>query len=317
MKRRVTQLVFALLFFKVSIAQVGIGTTTPKSILDVQSTTSGIMIPRMTKSQRDNIVNPKESMTVYQTDDTTGYYFYAGSSWSQIIDSKNVTSHVNTVLENTSSGVLEQVTENGNTGYRIAGKDPNHHSDIGNNAFDLTTQTHHGNSGASGDYSFAVGDRAEASGDYSFANGMFTTASGRYAFASGSNTFATQDYSISMGYLSMATGYASIANGYLSSATAMGSVAIGFLSKANGDKSASIGNYNYANSFGETAVGLFNTNKTAISSASNNTNDRAFSVGIGSANNNRKDGFEVLKNGKIYADELDISEITDAKQIGN
>ena len=136
MKRRVTQLVFALLFFKVMIAQVGIGTTTPQSILDVQSTTSGIMIPRMTKAQRDNIVSPKESMTIYQTDDTVGYYFYNGMAWTQIIDSKNVTEHVNTILESTSSGALEQITENGKKGYRIAVRNPYSHGDIGSNSID-------------------------------------------------------------------------------------------------------------------------------------------------------------------------------------
>ena len=71
---------------------VGVGTSTPNawSILDVVSTSKGILIPRMTKNQRNNNipVTPltPEGLLIYQTDNTPGFYYYAGTSggWKAI-----------------------------------------------------------------------------------------------------------------------------------------------------------------------------------------------------------------------------------------
>jgi len=48
---------------------VGIGTTTPQSsaLLDLSSTTSGFLPPRMTNAQMKDIVNPINGLTVYNT----------------------------------------------------------------------------------------------------------------------------------------------------------------------------------------------------------------------------------------------------------
>ncbi|PIA80699.1 hypothetical protein BFR04_15940 [Gaetbulibacter sp. 4G1] len=53
-----------------SAAQVGIGTTTPdaSSILDVESTDKGILIPRLTTAQINAITNPANGLMVYNTD---------------------------------------------------------------------------------------------------------------------------------------------------------------------------------------------------------------------------------------------------------
>lgn len=54
------------------IAQsVGIGTSTPNSsaILDVSSTSKGILLPRMSTAQRDAIVSPAVGLSVFNTDD--------------------------------------------------------------------------------------------------------------------------------------------------------------------------------------------------------------------------------------------------------
>jgi N-acetylneuraminic acid mutarotase len=50
---------------------VGVGTTIPNSsaILDVNSTTKGLLLPRMTSAQRDAIVNPANGLSIYNTDD--------------------------------------------------------------------------------------------------------------------------------------------------------------------------------------------------------------------------------------------------------
>jgi hypothetical protein len=64
----------------------GIGTLTPaaSSLLDVTSTTKGVLIPRMTKTQRDAIVSPAQGLLIYQTNSTPGFYYYDGSVWTAI-----------------------------------------------------------------------------------------------------------------------------------------------------------------------------------------------------------------------------------------
>lgn len=70
------------------MAQVGIGTTTPdaSSALEIASTDSGILVPRMTVTQRVAITSPAEGLLVYQTNDVSGFYFYNGSQWVRLLD---------------------------------------------------------------------------------------------------------------------------------------------------------------------------------------------------------------------------------------
>ena len=67
-----------LLFtFQVS-AQTGIGTTTPHAAakLEIAATDKGLLIPRMTKTQREAITftSAANGLLVYQTDDLSGFY---------------------------------------------------------------------------------------------------------------------------------------------------------------------------------------------------------------------------------------------------
>ena len=64
----------------------GIGTTDPhpSSVLDMVSTSKGVLVPRMTKVQRDAIVSPATGLLIYQTNVNAGFFFYNGSSWTAI-----------------------------------------------------------------------------------------------------------------------------------------------------------------------------------------------------------------------------------------
>ena len=72
-----------------SWAQVGINTTTPNpsAALDITDTTRGILIPRMSQNQRDAIVSPATGLLIYQTDGTTGFYYYNGTVWTSFAGS--------------------------------------------------------------------------------------------------------------------------------------------------------------------------------------------------------------------------------------
>ena len=68
-------------------AQVGIGTITPNasSVLDVSSTTQGLLTPRMTTAQRVAIVSPADGLMVYDTDLKSFYHYNSSiTSWNVI-----------------------------------------------------------------------------------------------------------------------------------------------------------------------------------------------------------------------------------------
>lgn len=87
-----------LIFFIISLssyAQVGIGTTNPddSSVLDIQSTDKGILIPRLTTAQINAIVDPANGLMVYNTD-IGEFQFNNGTiatpDWSKISHSSSV-----------------------------------------------------------------------------------------------------------------------------------------------------------------------------------------------------------------------------------
>ncbi len=74
-----------IFLFTVTIlsAQVAINTNgnpaDESSALDIQSTGHGLLIPRMTPVQRENISDPATGLFVYQTDGTGGFYYNMGT----------------------------------------------------------------------------------------------------------------------------------------------------------------------------------------------------------------------------------------------
>ena len=90
MKRRYyLPLLFSLSLSFATMAQsVGVGTTTPaaSAALDVTSTTGGLLLPRMTATQRAAIPNPVQGLFVFQTDGTPSLYYYIGSSWVNVVN---------------------------------------------------------------------------------------------------------------------------------------------------------------------------------------------------------------------------------------
>lgn len=69
-------------------AQVGIGTSTPdnSAMLEVNSTTKGLLTPRMTASERTAINPAAQGLIVYQTDGTQGFYYYNGTQWLLLLN---------------------------------------------------------------------------------------------------------------------------------------------------------------------------------------------------------------------------------------
>jgi hypothetical protein len=89
-------LINALFFFNLTYAQsVGIGTASPdnSSQLEINSTTKGVLVPRMNSTQIAAIVSPAAALMVYQTNGIPGFYYNAGNAaspvWKRVGDEAN------------------------------------------------------------------------------------------------------------------------------------------------------------------------------------------------------------------------------------
>ena len=85
MKQFLLATIFLLAVLQAIVAQVGIGTATPhpSARLDITSTNSGLLIPRMTGLQRIAIRAPATGLEVFDND-TKSFWFYTGTAWKEI-----------------------------------------------------------------------------------------------------------------------------------------------------------------------------------------------------------------------------------------
>jgi len=113
--KKLIGLFFLLFLFYVVKAQQGVSvniTGVPahnSAMLDVSSTEKGVLIPRMTSSQRIAIVSPAQGLLVYDTDNNQFWYF-DGSIWVQAIGPTGPTGYTG------NTGVAGPTGPTGNTG---------------------------------------------------------------------------------------------------------------------------------------------------------------------------------------------------------
>lgn len=83
MKKYALIYISLFIFSLASYAQVGIGTTSPdaSAILDLSSSSKGILIPKMSETEKTSITAPAEGLMVYQTNADRGFWFYNGTNW--------------------------------------------------------------------------------------------------------------------------------------------------------------------------------------------------------------------------------------------
>jgi hypothetical protein len=125
-------LVCSFVALQLNAQSVGVGTNTPHSsaLLDVTSTTKGMLVPRMTTAQRTSIASPAIGLLVFDTD-LAQFSFYNGTAW--------------TAIPNSSGGGSGAWTVNGQNQYSALSGNVG----IGNNA---------------AYYKFSVGDQLDVAG---------------------------------------------------------------------------------------------------------------------------------------------------------
>ena len=88
--KKIFLLLKTVFIFSIAYAQQGVAINTDGSssdnsaMLDVKSTSKGLLIPRLTASQKNAIASPAAGLLIYQTDATTGFYYYNGSAWTPL-----------------------------------------------------------------------------------------------------------------------------------------------------------------------------------------------------------------------------------------
>ncbi|NQU33838.1 MAG: tail fiber domain-containing protein [Bacteroidetes bacterium] len=86
MKKLLLNLFLLLITFS-AISQISVNTdgstANPSAMLDVKSTSKGILVPRMSTTQRGNISSPATGLLVFDTDENK-FYYYDFSSWTKI-----------------------------------------------------------------------------------------------------------------------------------------------------------------------------------------------------------------------------------------
>jgi len=109
-------LILVIGFTQISFSQnVGIGTPSPDNSakLDITSTDSGILIPRMDSTQRNAISSPANGLLVYDTDYSTFYYWNdVFSKWIAIINANNSVKKINDLYDGKSDN---DGTQNGSS----------------------------------------------------------------------------------------------------------------------------------------------------------------------------------------------------------
>ncbi|WP_192822058.1 tail fiber domain-containing protein [Rufibacter sp. LB8] len=266
----------------------------PSAMLDIAATDKGLLIPRLTETQRQAIASPATGLMVFQTDGTSvGFWYYVSTGgWTFLnpagdgLGNHTLTQNLNTNGKEIRSGNYPglsiasdgQVTI-GTSNRNISG------SDIDNNKLGLWLRNTDAGLTITGGigYGFSslpvtgAGDRLFYAPHYAAfraggvsADQWNTSNLGFYSTAFGYDVKAKGNYTFAAGYQAETYGAYSAAIGYLAKAQSAASMAIGYRVTASGDYSTALGyrvsTNGYAGSF---IIGDQSTTFEATSEASN------------------------------------------------
>lgn len=271
----------------------------------------GLLIPRMTTTQRNAITSPAKGLLVYDST-SNGFFFHNGSGWQPMASggsSQWTTSGLNIINANTGYvgiGITPKakfhVAPNRTV---IFGADSVSNVNSSQLIFFATKgalafrSRQDGSGEYQGDYdyptlgynSLSIGE-AQASGLNSVAIGLVSASN--HGFAHGYGGYAS-DYSHGSGFGFSASGFNSFVHGYFSNARGDNSVVFGEGNEANGRFSTVFGQSNTARCYGCFVIGQLADSVASSSPTAWVANDPAFIIGNGTTG--VSNGFVVLKNG--------------------
>jgi hypothetical protein len=125
------------------------------AILDIKSTTKGLLIPRMTTAQRIAIITPAKGLIVFDNDTNSGW-FYNGSAWSNLSASGSLGWLLNGNSGTNPSTDFIGTTDNNNLRFKINNTNAGFLTTNGNVSWGLRS----GNSNTNGYSNVAIGTDA-------------------------------------------------------------------------------------------------------------------------------------------------------------
>jgi hypothetical protein len=215
-------LTISVLFFTKTLLGQGVGinetssSPDPSAMLDVSSTTRGVLIPRTDTTTINAATTPAVGLLIYQNSDNI-FYYYNGTKWVSISGSGQNT--------------LDQAYDEGGAGLgRIITAD----------AGPVEVQ---------GDSGLYVGTGNSGSGQYNFISGSNNTVSGNSSVALGENNLVSGGLSTAIGNQNTVSGTQTLAIGYNNDASGNNSIAAGHSNTINsgGTYSAVFGRSNIIN----------------------------------------------------------------------
>lgn len=268
------------------LSQVGIGTTNPdsSSILDLKSSNSGLLIPRINlKSTTDNstIPNPANALLIYNnstvSDITPGFYYW-DSKWKKMNSNSVSSDDTNWKIEGNTLATGNEFFGSKNyfplnfkvNNAQIGKFHPNGGINLGLNSV------------AHPDGSIAIGQNANSNTQVgALALGHSSNASGYRATAIGYGAVSNNNDAVAIGYNSNVSGIYSAAIGFETRVTGQSAFAIGYQTSASGYLSSAIGNNSSSAGAWSTAIGFGATStqdNSIILGSSTNSNNK---IGIG------------------------------------
>lgn len=229
-------------------SSVGIGTITPdpSSLLDITSTTKGVLLPRMTMNERDAIPSPATGLLIYQWDVAPGFYFYRGG-WQPLASSSG--GGANLTLSNLQTTAINKDLLPGSSASNSLGSASLSWKDIylfgdvylqgnrfiGARATNSFFGIFAGNPSVTGDFNTATGYAALTSN----IGGKWNTANGRDALLNTNNGNSNTGVGFeslvanTTGSLNSATGVSALSSNAIGTGNSAHGVSALFLSKGN------------------------------------------------------------------------------------
>lgn len=288
-------------------------TLTPntQSIIDANSTTQGVLFPRMNSTQRTGISSPANGLLVYDTN-TNSFWYSQNGVWTELPKSSlwSVNGLAGNEIRNTNTGgfwssnptILPFIDDNGlsqtaptsGAGTRlmwVSSRSAFRCGTVNGDAWDAANVGLH--SFASGYNSRATGLGCIAFGTNAISDGTSNT------IAFGENTRATGNNGLAMGYGARANAQYGVAIGNNSFADGTSNtLAFGEVANASGTNGVAIGTGVNANSYYSVAMGYYNIIPVA-NATSWVASDPLFTIGNGQSSVARSNAMMILKNGNV------------------
>ncbi|HMP91284.1 MAG TPA: tail fiber domain-containing protein [Phnomibacter sp.] len=267
------------------MAQVAIGTSTlePHTLLQLNSTTQGLLLPRLTEAQRNAIVNPADALMIYQTNNNPGTYWYHNNGgWRRLEKAPppvwNLQGNDALVgmFVGTTTATETRLITNNSLSMRIlpdgaiaAGAGTNNNSPavarltlrdgrgliVRHTTAALPASPAEAPVTGAGIPMMWYGDKAAFRAGYVDAGQWNSFWTGNYSAAFGENTIASNEAGFAAGNAAFALGPASVSIGSTTQATGRGSVAMGNTTLAEGEGAVAMGRNTEARGLGSVALG--------------------------------------------------------------